>query len=136
MLAIFPKCVIIITVNKNGAYTMQQLTTITKSVKTNVQSVHADTVFAVLTNAYNNVQLMEADCTSASYFINTANIYAQLAAVYASFADRTDYVALSTVMEVFANNITYYDESDLYENCVANTAMQNVKLENYTYLSN
>ena len=115
---------------------MQQLKTITKSVKTNVQSVHADTVFAVLTNAYNNLQLMEADCTSASYFINTANIYAQLAAVYASFADSTDYVALDSVMQVFADNITYYDESDLYDNCVQNTAMQNVKLLDYTSLSN
>jgi len=116
---------------------MQQLKTITtKSVKTNVQSVHANTVFAVLENAYNNVQLMEADCTSASYFINSANIYAQLAEVYASFADCDDYVALSTVMEVFADNITYYDESSLYDDCVANTAMQNVKLLDYTSLSN
>lgn len=115
---------------------MQQLTTITKSVKTNVQSVHADTVYAVLTNAYNNLQLMEADCTGASYFINTANIYAQLADLYASFADCDDYVALDSVMQVFANNITYYDESSLYENCVANTAMQNVKLLDYTSLSN
>src|SRR5210317_1157405 len=116
---------------------MQQLKTITtKSVKTNVQSVHANTVFAVLENAYNNVQLMEADCTSASYFINSANIYAQLAEVYASFADCNDYVALSTVMEVFANNITYYDESSLYDDCVANTAMQNVNLLDYACLSN
>jgi len=116
---------------------MQQLKTITtKSVKTNVQSVHANTVFAVLENAYNSLTLMEADCTSASYFINSANIYAQLAEVYASFADCNDYVALSTVMEVFANNITYYDESSLYDDCVANTAMQNVKLLDYTSLSN
>ena len=115
---------------------MQQLKTIAKQTKTNVESVHVDTVYAVLQNAYNNVQLMEADCTGASYFINSANIYAQLAAVYASFADSTDYVALSTVMEVFADNITYYDESDLYESCVQNTAMQNVKLLDYAHLSN
>jgi hypothetical protein len=79
---------------------------------------------------------MEADCTSASYFINSANIYAQLATLYASFADCSDYVALHKVMQCFANNITYYDESSLYENCVANTAMQNVQLENYVCLSN
>ena len=115
---------------------MQALKTITQTQTTNVDSVHANTVFAVLENAYNNLQLMEADCTSASYFINSANIYAQLAEVYASFADCDDYVALSTVMEVFANNITYYDESSLYENCVENTAMQNVNLQDYTSLSN
>ena len=115
---------------------MQALKTITKTQTKQVESVHADCVFAVLENAYNNLQLMEADCTSASYFINSANIYAQLAALYASFADCDDYVALDSVMQCFTNNITYYDESSLYENCVANTAMQNVKLENYTYLSN
>jgi len=115
---------------------MQQLKTITKTQTTQVESVHADTVFAVLTNAYNNLTLMEADCTSASYFINSANIYAQLADLYASFASYDDYVALDSVMQVFADNITYYDESDLYESCVANTAMQNVKLLDYTSLSN
>jgi len=114
---------------------MQQLKTIAKQTKTNVESVHVDTVYAVLQNAYNNVQLMEADCTGASYFINSANIYAQLAAVYASFADCDDYVALSTVMEVFADNITYYDESNLYDDCVQNTAMQNVNLQDYASLS-
>jgi len=115
---------------------MQALKTITQTQTTQVDSVHADTVYAVLTNAYNNLQLMEADCTGASYFINSANIYAQLADLYASFADCDDYVALDSVMQVFANNITYYDESNLYESCVANTAMQNVNLLDYTSLSN
>ena len=114
---------------------MQQLTTITKTKTTNVQSVHVDVVYAVLTNAYNNVTLMEADCTGASYFINTANIYAQLADLYAAHA-YDEYIALADVMQCFADNITYYDESDLYESCVANTAMQNVKLLDYTSLSN
>jgi len=82
------------------------------------------------------LQVIEADCTSASYFINSANIYAQLITLYASFADTTDYVALHKVMQCFANNITYYDESSLFTQAVENTAMQNVQLENYTYLSN
>jgi hypothetical protein len=115
---------------------MQTFKTVTRTQTAQVESVHADTVFAVLENAYNNLTLMEADCTSASYFINSANIYAQLAEVYASFAECDDYVALDSVMQVFANNITYYDESSLYENCVENTAMQNVNLLDYTSLSN
>jgi hypothetical protein len=115
---------------------MQTFKTVTRTQTAQVESVHAETVFAVLENAYNNLTLMEADCTSASYFINSANIYAQLAEVYASFAECDDYVALDSVMEVFANNITYYDESSLYENCVENTAMQNVNLLDYTSLSN
>ena len=115
---------------------MQTFKTVTRTQTAQVESVHADTVFAVLENAYNNLTLMEADCTSASYFIKSANIYAQLAEVYASFAECDDYVALDSVMQVFANNITYYDESSLYENCVENTAMQNVNLLDYTSLSN
>ena len=115
---------------------MQAIKNITQTQTTTVESVHADCVFAVLQNAFNNLQLMEADCTSASYFINSANIYAQLASLYASFANYSDYVALSSVMQVFANNITYYDESSLFYDCVANTAMQNVNLLDYTSLSN
>jgi hypothetical protein len=115
---------------------MQTFKTVTRTQTAQVESVHAETVFAVLENAYNSLTLMEADCTSASYFINSANIYAQLAEVYASFAECDDYVALDSVMQVFANNITYYDESSLYDNCVENTAMQNVKLLDYTSLSN
>jgi len=116
---------------------MQQLKTITVTAKTKtVESVHADTVHAVIQNAYNSLQVIEADCTSASYFINSANIFAELQELYATFADSTDYVALDKVMQCFTNNITYYDESSLYENCVANTAMQNVELLDYTSLSN
>ena len=115
---------------------MQALKTITRTQTTTVESVHADTVYAVLTNAFNNLTVMEADCTGASYFINSANIYAQLADLYASFASYNDYVALDSVMEIFANNITYYDESSLYDDCVANTAMQNVNLLDYTSLHN
>ena len=115
---------------------MQQLKTITKTKTTTVESVHADTVYAVIKNAYKKLQLIEADCTSASYFINSANIYEQLITLYATFADTTDYVSLDSVMQCFTNNITYTDESSLFTQAVENTAMQNVQLENYTYLSN
>jgi len=117
---------------------MQQLKTIAKKQTTNVLSVHVDTLYAVLQKAHEKVaaDCMEQDCTAASYFINTANIYAQLADLYAANMHYNDYVALESVMEVFANNITYYDESFLYEDCVQNTAMQNVKLLDYTCLSN
>ena len=115
---------------------MQAIKNITQTQTTTVESVHADTVYAVLQNAFNNLTVMEADCTGASYFINSANIYAQLADLYASFAQTNDYVALDSVMQVFANNITYYDESSLYDDCVKNTAMQNVNLLDFAYLSN
>ena len=116
---------------------MQQLKTINVKTTSAVKSVHWQTLFAVLENSYNSLQLMEKDGTSSSYFVNSANIYAQLAAVYAAHADAENYIALSTVMECFTDNITYYDEEySLYESIVANTAMQNIKLLDYTHLSN
>ena len=115
---------------------MQQLKTITKTKKTTVESVHADTVYAVLQNCFKNLAFVEADCTGSSYYINSANIFAELQSLYCSFADTADYVSLKKVMQCFTNNITYTDESSLFTQVVENTAMQNVQLENYTYLSN
>ena len=113
----------------------QQLKTITVKTSNSVESVHMETLYTVLTNCFNKLQLVEADCTGASYYINSANIFAQLQLLYVE-NESNDYVSLQSVMEVFANNITYYDESSLFTQVVANTAMQNVVLENYVYLSN
>ena len=114
---------------------MQQLKTITKTTTTKTESVHVNTLYTVIKNCYNSLQIIEADCTSASYFINSANIFAQLQMLYAE-NETSDYVSIESVMEIFANNITYYDESSMYTSVVANTAMQKVKLENYACLSN
>ena len=114
---------------------MQQLKTITKTTTTKTESVHVNTLYTVIKNCYNSLQIIEADCTSASYFINSANIFAQLQQLYVE-NESNDYVSLQSVMEIFANNITYYDESSLFTQVVANTAMQKVNLENYVYLSN
>ena len=113
----------------------QQLKTITVKTSTKQDSVHMETLYAIINNCYNNLQVMEADCTSASYFINSANIFAQLQMLYCE-NECNDYVSIQSVMEIFASNITYYDESSLYTQVVENTAMQKVLLENYVYLSN
>tara|TARA_R110001606_G_scaffold287960_1_gene436120 strand:- start:96 stop:440 length:345 start_codon:yes stop_codon:yes gene_type:complete len=114
---------------------MQQLKTITVKTSNKVESVHMDTLYAVIENCYNKLQVVEADCTGASYFLNSANIFAQLQCLYVE-NECNDYVSLQSVMDVFANNITYYDESSLFTQVVANTVLQNVVLENYVYLSN
>ena len=114
---------------------MQQLKTITKTTTTKTESVHVNTLYTVIKNCYNSLQIIEADCTSASYFINSANIFAQLQMLYAE-NESADYVSLESIMQVFANNLTYIDESSLFTSVVENTAMQNVNLENYVYLSN
>jgi len=115
---------------------MQQLKTITVKTSNKVESVHMETLYKVIENCYESLQIMEADCTSASYFVNSANIFAQLQMLYLE-NETNNYVSLQSVMEIFANNITYYDEKySLFTSVVENTAMQNVNLENYTYLSN
>jgi hypothetical protein len=114
---------------------MQQLKTLTVKTNTKTKSVHMQTLYAIIENCFNNLQVMEADCTSANYFINSANIFAQLQMLYAQ-NECNEYVSLQSIMDVFVNNITYYDESSLYTQVVANTAMQKVNLNNYTYLSN
>jgi 5-enolpyruvylshikimate-3-phosphate synthase len=115
---------------------MQQLKTITKTTTNKVESVHMETLYKVIENCYNSLQIVEADCTSASYFLNSANIFAQLQQLYVD-NETSNYVSLQSVMEIFANNITYYDEKySLFESVVENTAMKNVNIENYAYLSN
>jgi 5-enolpyruvylshikimate-3-phosphate synthase len=113
----------------------QQLKTITVKTSNKVESVHMETLYTVIENCYNNLQVVEADCTSASYFLNSANIFAQLQMLYVE-NESNDYVSLQSVMDVFANNITYYDESSLFTTVVENTVLQNVLIENYVYLSN
>lgn len=115
---------------------MQQLKTITVKTTNKVESVHMETLYKVIENCYNSLQIMESDCTSASYFVNSANIFAQLQMLYLQ-NETNDYVSLQSIMEIFANNITFYDEKySLFTSVVENTAMQNVNLENYVYLSN
>ncbi len=124
------------TLTKKRQYYMQQLKTITVKTSNKVESVHMETLYKVIENCYNKLEIMESDCTAASYFVNSAFIFAQLQNLYLQ-NETNNYVSLQSVMEIFANNITFYDEKySLYESVVENTAMQNVNLENYTYLSN
>ena len=123
------------TITKRKVTHMQQLKTITVKTSNKVESVHVNTLYTIIENCYNSLQIMEADCTSASYFINSANIFAQLQMLYCE-NECNDYVSIASVMQVFANNITFYDESCLFTNVVENTAMQNVNIENYISLCN
>ena len=128
-------CYIKTITNAYGGLHMQQLKTITVKTSTKQESVHMETLYAIIENCYNSLQIMEADCTSASYFINSANIFAQLQQLYCD-NETNDYVSIESVMQVFSNNITFYDESCLFTNVVENTAMQNINIENYMCLCN
>ena len=113
----------------------QQLKTITVQTSNKVESVHMETLYKVIENCFARLQIVEADCTAANYYLNSANIFAQLQQLYVENESK-DYVSLQSVMDVFASNITYYDESSLFTSVVENTVLQNVLLENYVYLSN
>jgi hypothetical protein len=115
---------------------MQQLKTLTVKTSNKVKSVHADTVYAIMYNCFKKLAFVDADCTGSSYYVNSANIFAELQSLYCSFASTTDYVSLDSVMQCFTNNITFIDEKCLYTQAVENTALEKVKLENYVYLSN
>jgi hypothetical protein len=115
---------------------MQNIKTITKTTTTKTKSVHVNTLYTIIENCFNNLQVLESDCTAANYFCASANIFAQLQYLYAE-NETNDYVSLESVMDVFANNVTYYDEEySLYESVVENTAMQKIKLQDYACLSN
>ena len=122
--------------NTNTNTDLAQLTEITKTSTTTELSVHAETVYALVLNAFKNLSYVEEDCTGASAYIAQTNIFAQLQDLYCSFAQSTEYVSLDSVMQCFTNNITYTDETWLYTDVVNNTALESVKLEDYTYLSN
>ena len=115
---------------------MQQIKTLTVKTSNKVKSVHLDTLYAVIENCYKHLQVIEADCTGANYFCASANIFAQLQALYANSMHYVEYVSVQSVMDIFADNITYYDEECLFTNVVENTAMQKIKLQDYAYLSN
>ena len=115
---------------------MQNIKTITKTTTTKTKSVHVNTLYTIIENCFNNLQVLESDCTASNYFCASANIFAQLQYLYAENGCN-DYVSLESVMDVFANNVTYYDEEySLYESVVQNTAMQKIKLQDYACLSN
>ena len=115
---------------------MQQIKTVTVKTSNKVKSVHVDTLYNIIENCYNRLQIIEADCTGANYFLASANIFAQLQELYAENTHNTDYVAIDSVMEVFANNLTYTDEKCLYTDAVENTAMQKINLRDFVCLSN
>ena len=115
---------------------MQQIKNITKTNTTTEYSVHLNTLYSVIENCYKHLQVIEADCTGANYFCASANIFAQLQALYANSMHYVEYVSVQSVMDIFANNITYYDEESLYTSVVENTAMQAVQLQEFTCLSN
>ena len=114
---------------------MQNFKTITKKTTEKIDSVHVEVLYACMENAYKQLQVMDPCATGASMYIANANIFAAMQELYASVAHE-NYVSIESIMEIFGNNITYYDEESIYFFIVENTAMQKINLREFVCLSN
>ena len=123
------------TLTKKRQFTMQNFKTITKKTTEKIESVHVDVLYACMENAYAQLQVMDPCATGASMYIANANIFAAMQELYASVAHE-NYVSIESIMEIFGNNITYYDEESIYFFIVEKTAMQKINLRDYVCLHN
>ena len=114
---------------------MQNFKTITKKTTEKVESVHVDILYACMENAYAQLQVMDPCATGASMYIANANIFAAMQELYASVAHE-NYVSIESIMEIFGNNITYYDEESIYFFIVQKTAMEKINLRDFVCLHN
>ena len=114
---------------------MQNFKTITKKTTEKIESVHVDVLYACMENAYMQLQVMDPCATGASMYIANANIFAAMQELYASVAHE-NYVSIESIMEIFGNNITYYDEESIYFFIDEKTAMKKINLRDYVCLYN
>ena len=118
-------------------YTTDKIVTVPVTTPTQqVTSVTNLTLFKVLEQAQKQANnMLEQDPTASRYYVNCAKIYADLCALYYANAE-TDYISLQEIMHTIAEHLEYYDDLHMYTNIVENTAMQDVDMLEYTYLSN
>ena len=118
-------------------YTTDKIVTVPVTTPTQqVKSVTNLTLFKVLEQAQKQADnMLEQDPTASRHFVACAKIYADLCALYYAHAE-ADYISLQEIMHTIAEHLEYYDDLYLYTNIVADTAMQDVDMLEYTYLSN
>jgi hypothetical protein len=118
-------------------YTTDKIVTVPVTTPTQqVTSVTNLTLFKVLEQAQKQADnMLEQDPTASRHFVACAKIYADLCALYYANAEN-DYISLQEIMHTIAEHLEYYDDLYLYTNIVADTAMQDVDMLEYTYLSN
>lgn len=115
---------------------MQTFKTVTRTQTQQVESVHYTEAHKVLENAQTEIAncVFDTDCTAARQYIMLANVFASLTECYYS-NDNSEYISIAEIMQCFAH-LTYYDDSLLFEDCVRNTALTDIELTDYVYLSN
>ena len=116
---------------------MQNFKTITQQFQPiAVDSVHYTVAHAVLKNAQQHLAstLFESDPTASRHYIMLANVFASLTQCFYNAGD-DEYIALDDLMQCFCH-LTYYDDESIYDDCVSNTALAQVKLLDYVILHN
>ena len=115
---------------------MQTFKTITQQQTITQDSIYYAEVHKVLENAQKEIAncVFDSDCTGARQYIMLANIFASLVQCFYN-SDNEEYIALDNIMQCFAH-LTYYDDSYIYDDCVKNTALTEINLNDYVCLSN
>ena len=114
---------------------MQAFKTVTTTHTQSVDCVHYTVAHAVLENAQKQIEntYFETDCTAWRQYTMLANVFSSLVCCFYENSN-DDYISLQEIMCCFAH-LTYYDDSYIYDNCVANTALEKIKLLDYVCLS-
>lgn len=115
---------------------MQHFKTVTKTQTQNIASVHYTEAHKVLENAQAEIAncVFDSDCTAARQYIMLANVFASLVQCFYN-NDDNEYISIAEIMQCFTH-LTYYDDSYVYDDCVKNTALTEINLNDYVYLSN
>lgn len=115
---------------------MQTFKTVTQQFQPiAVDSVHYTVAHAVLENTQKQIAdtVFDSDCTGSRQYIMLANIFASLVQCFYN-SDNEEYISLDSLMQCFSH-LTYYDDSYIYDDCVRNTTLAQIKLLDYISLN-
>ena len=123
----------------NKAYENDSIATvnIVSNTKSTKQMCTNATVYKIMLNAQTAVAnaFFESDSTAASYYCMLADNLASITTFYyANFENA--YICADAVMQCVTQHLTYYDDCSVAADLLANTALENFNINNYTYLSN
>jgi len=114
------------------------LQTITQQPKpTQVQVCTNESAFAVLENAKRLVVecTLEQNPTASRYFTQVAFVYASLVDAYYTHAEQ-DLIPVSAITDAIVKHLVYVEDAQVFADCVANTDLATLDLNDLTYLSN
>lgn len=102
-----------------------------------VQACTNESAFAVLENAQRLVAecTLEQDPTASRYFTQIAYIYAELTSAYYAHVEE-DLVPVSAITDAITRHLVYVEDASIFADCVANTDLACLNIDDLVYLSN